>query len=228
MFSVVLIYNLSVQAISYIIVSFAMYVASQITPLEWRKAPVCNHDDDDDDDDNEAAAAAGTSNKHELHLCKNSSNSFSGHDEEHFTSADGDGNCSENYSTLDRYFKNASEMSEGSEDAWMNIEHRRNFLERQHNHHGDAFVAPRNFDETLDIDDDGLIGFEDARHSSSHSTYANEEHEEHNNNIELIAYVNNFNLRTCFWWAMGTLIQTTSDLQPKVSLASRVNLITEM
>lgn len=179
-----------------------MYVVSQITPLEWTKAPVCSHDDDDKCHDDKAA-----SNDHEFHLCKNSSNSF--------TRVDGGGNCSENYSTLDRYFKNASEVSEGSGDAWMNSEHRRDFLERSLH----EFTPTRNFDETLDIDDDGLIGFEDARRpSTSHSTYANEEHEEHNNNIELISYVNNFNLRTCFWWAMGTLIQTTSDLQPKVSL----------
>lgn len=201
-----------------------MYAVSQITPLEWRKAPVCNHGDDDDDE------AAEASNDHEFHLCKNSSNSFDGH-EEHFTSVDGAGNCSENYSTLERYFKNASEISE---DAWLNIEHRRNFLEQQQ-HYNRRRDERKNFDETLDIDDDGLIGFEDAaRHGSLPSTCANEEHEEHNNNIELIAYVNNFNLRTSFWWAMGTLIQTTSDLQPKVSLThslltvSRVNLITEM
>lgn len=36
-------------------------------------------------------------------------------------------------------------------------------------------------------------------------------------NIELISYENNFNLRNSFWWAIATLIQqTTSDLYPKV------------
>lgn len=169
-----------------------MYVVSQITPLEWKKAPVCHHDDDE------------LSNDHEFHSLKNSSNSL-GH--EHFTTDAGNGNCS----NLETYFKNSSEMNEGSEVAWMS--HRRDFLERHYNHQGDEILPPNNFEETLDLDDDGLIGFEDARNSLAYSPYANEEH---NSNIELIAYVNNFNLRTCFWWAMGTLIQTTSDLQPKV------------
>lgn len=35
-----------VQAISYIIVSFSMYIVSQITPLEWRKASNCEHPDE--------------------------------------------------------------------------------------------------------------------------------------------------------------------------------------
>lgn len=201
------------QAISYIIVSFAMYVVSQITPLEWRKASVCNHDDE--------------MNDNEFH-CKNSLNSFDGH--EHFmnsTEVDGRGNCSENYSTLERYFKNASELSEES-DAWMNMEHRRNFLERHHQHHSSShqeneFGSLRNFDANLDIDDDGLIGFEEARPGSS-TTYVNEEDAESGHdhdklsNIELISYENNFNLYNSFWWAMGTLIQTTSDLNPKVLL----------
>lgn len=170
---------------------------------------MCNHDDDT-----------------EFH-CKNSMNSFDGH-EAHFMSTqedvDGRGNCSENYSTLERHYKNASELSEES-DAWMNIEHRLNFLERRQQRdqdqkhlrtEDDECRSSRNFDEHLDIDDDGLIGYEEAR-PNSYSTYAlDDEHDEQMNNIELISYENNFNLYNSFWWAMGTLIQTTSDLYPKV------------
>lgn len=35
---------ISHKAISYIIVSFSMYIVSQITPLEWRKSTVLSHD----------------------------------------------------------------------------------------------------------------------------------------------------------------------------------------
>lgn len=159
---------------------------------------MCNHDDSDGE-----------------HL-----HSLDGH--EHFMStadADGDGNCCENYSTLERYLRNPNELSEDN-DAWMNIEHQQNFLEQpQSSHHQhEPGPPPKNFDENLDIDDDGLIGFEPAR-QSSFSTFANDEHDEHDgHNIELISYENNFNLYNSFWWAMGTLIQTTSDLNPKVSL----------
>lgn len=192
-----------------------MYATSQITPLEWRRASVCNHEDDN-----------------EIH-CKNSVNSFDGH-EAHFINTqdiddgddDGGGNCGENYSTLERYLKNVSELSEES-DAWMNMEYRQNFLERRQKqrnqqqklHQENKIRSSRNFDENLDIDDDGLIGFEEARPSGSYSTYAlDDEDDEHDemNNIELISYENNFNLYNSFWWAMGTLIQTTSDLYPKV------------
>lgn len=177
-----------------------MYVVSQITPLEWRKAAVCNHDDEINDN--------------EFHLCKNSLNSLDGH--EHFMSAteiDGRGNCSENYSTLERYFKNASDLSEES-DAWMNMEHRRNFLER---HQPQPQPAPtsrpsKNLDDGVDIDDDGLIGFEEAQPEST-STYE----QNSPSNIELVAYENNFNLKNSFWWALASTIQTTSDLYPKVN-----------
>lgn len=177
-----------------------MYVVSQITPLEWSKAAVCNHDDD-------------AFNDNEFHLCKNSLNSFDGH--ENFMNpaeVDGAGNCSENYGTLERYLKNASELSTES-DAWMNMEHRRNFLEKQRqqqeSRQDNNLGSARHFEETLDLDDDGLIGFEKARHDSC-STYDNDD-------IELISYENNFTLKNSFWWAMGTLLQTTSDLYPKVS-----------
>lgn len=205
-----------------------MYVVSQITPLEWRKASVCNHDDAKDDN--------------EFHLCKNSLDSLDGLDGHERTlmnasENDVEGNCSENYSTLERqYFKNASELSEENDDAWMNIEHRRNFLEaqnHQHHHHhqnqqhhnqqpqeeNELFGSSRNVDENLDIDDDGLIGFQIARHGSFTTSFSNDD-DDHNNlsKIELISYENNFNLYNSFWWAMGTLIQTTSDLNPKVFL----------
>lgn len=179
-----------------------MYIVSQITPLEWRKAAVCNHDDD-------------AINDNEFHLCKNSLNSLDGHGED-FTSAaevDGGGNCSENYSTLEGYLKNASELSEESV-AWMSMEHRRNFLERQHHHQHEPmpleFGSAKRCSDIVDIDDDGLIGFEEARRSSF-DTVDDEQ------SIELISYENNFNLKNSFWWAMGTLTQTTSDLYPKVS-----------
>lgn len=170
---------------------------------------MCNHDDDN-----------------EFH-CKNSMNSFDGH-EAHFMNTqdvDGEGNCGENYSTLERYLKNASELSEEN-DAWMSMEHRRNFLEKQQRHQEqrllqeNEFRSSRNFDEHLDIDDDGLIGFEEAQPNSL-STYAldDDEHDEIMD-IELISYENNFNLYNSFWWAMGTLIQTTSDLYPKVFFSS--------
>jgi hypothetical protein len=179
-----------------------MYVVSQITPLEWRKAAVCNHDDEINDN--------------EFHLCKNSTlNSLDGH--EHFaTEIDGRGNCSENYSTLERYFKNSSDLSEES-DAWMNMEHRRNFIEKkQHQHDHELRSSLKQLDDELDIDDDGLIGFEKARHDSFSSTYLDDERESQSN-VELVAFENNFNLKNSFWWALASTIQTTSDLYPKVN-----------
>jgi hypothetical protein len=179
-----------------------MYVVSQITPLEWRKASVCSPDD---------------SEHAEHQSCRNSLNSLDGHEE--FVSTDGGGNCSENYSTFERYLSNSNELSD-EDVAWMSIEHRRNFLE----HKRQQQPPGAGFEETLDIDDDGLIGFEPAR-QSAFSSPANDDHAGHN--IELISYENNFNLYNSFWWAMGTLIQTTSDLHPKVSFPRSTFLTVE-
>lgn len=180
-----------------------MYVVSQITPLEWREASVCNHDEEPHDN--------------EFHLCKNSLDSLDGHEDFTSTATEtgGRGNCCANYGTSEGYLSNAS----GDEDAWMSIEHRRNFLERQRqnqacNHRDNEFGSSKHLDEHLDIDDDGLIGFETVARQSSLSSLSPTGYDE----IELISFENNFNLYNSFWWAMGTLIQTTSDLNPKVSL----------
>lgn len=176
---------------------------------------MCNHDDEHNDDA-------------EFHLCKNSLDSLDGHEDfMNATEIDGRGNCCENYSTFERYLRNANELSEN--DARMSIEHRQHFQEtpHQHQHHQqhqhqhiqeNEFGSSRNFDENLDLDDDGLIGFEDAGRQNTLSSFDLHEHDE--NNIELISYENNFNLYNSFWWAMGTLIQSSSDLNPKVSLNS--------
>lgn len=106
----------------------------------------------------------------------------------------------------------------------------------------------KHFDENLDIDDDGLIGYvdeqrenEDYNNSSEvdfdEDEYDNEDDNYNNGiclddnysqdlsfttldemqNIELISYVNNFSLKNSFAWTLGTLMQSTSDLYPKVT-----------
>jgi hypothetical protein len=71
-----------------------------------------------------------------------------------------------------------------------------------------------------DVDDDGFAcyhenalqadyGIDDARDSSFTAL-------EELQNIELISYVNNFSLKNSFSWTLGTLMQSTSDLYPKV------------
>lgn len=93
-------------------------------------------------------------------------------------------------------------------------------------------------DEKLDIDDDGLIGYASADvalkqvHDNSFeddenldlSTSGCDEHtrdfttfdDDESQSIELISYVNNFSLKNSFAWTLGTLLQSTSDLYPKV------------
>lgn len=72
-----------------------------------------------------------------------------------------------------------------------------------------------------DVDDDGFACYhenalqadyeaDDARDSSFETL-------EELQNIELISYVNNFSLKNSFSWTLGTLMQSTSDLYPKVS-----------
>lgn len=209
-----------------------MYIVSQITPLEWKEAAVCNHEEINDT---------------EFHFCENSLNSIDGH--ENFINGERQENCSENYSSLECYFKNINEITppqagevaealllkgENNDDIWMNMEHRQNFLRQQRQQY--EFGSSK-LGENLDIDDDGLIGFEEIdcvvgddeenerRASfttpvvvqSSSSTLADNETDEmfKISNIELISYENNFSLKNSFYWAMGTLLQT-SDLYPKV------------
>lgn len=52
--------------------------------------------------------------------------------------------------------------------------------------------------------------------------------EENIQDIELVSYENNFNLRNSFWWSMACLIQqTTSDLYPKVLVFTAFTTIRE-
>lgn len=102
----------------------------------------------------------------------------------------------------------------------------------------------KHFDENLDVDDDGLIRYGDERGNQESNNGSEAEYEQdlfddetnefcmdENNesqnlsfttldemqNIELISYVNNFSLKNSFAWTLGTLLQSTSDLYPKVS-----------
>lgn len=108
---------------------------------------------------------------------------------------------------------------------------------RQRNEIGSS---SKRFDENLDIDDDGLIGYVDERPNEDNCSeldYDEDLFDEDDfglddnfqsedlsfstlddiQNIELISYVNNFSLKSSFAWTLGTLIQSTSDLYPKVS-----------
>lgn len=96
-------------------------------------------------------------------------------------------------------------------------------------------------DENLDIDNDGMIGYATADaaleqvHDDSNENDENlvelsstgcdeytrdfatfDEEESHDESIELISYVNNFSLKNAFAWTLGTLLQSTSELYPKV------------
>lgn len=158
---------------------------------------------------------------------------------------EGDGNCCENYNTMStlqqhqQYFKNMYLMNEQNdlESIWINMESRRNFLierrKRQKQHHcQNGSPTHQNSSataENLDIDDDGLIGFADMAalkqmHENDEEEYDEDPrdftsssfNEESSQNIELISYVNNFSLKNSFAWTLGTLLQSTSDLYPKV------------
>jgi hypothetical protein len=169
-----------------------MYLVAQISPLEWRKASVCNHDEHLDCDDE--------INEFHHHHSSNSLNNFEVEEKEDLMTnretsittkdmedkiemeGDADGNCCENYSNTStlqhhqQYFKNMCVMSEGSdlENTWINMESRRNFyIAKQHKQHAlcshstkfkqlQQIGSSKVSDENLDIDDDGLIGYATA------------------------------------------------------------------
>lgn len=257
--------SISIQAISYFIVSFAMYLVAQISPFEWKKASVCNHYDEDDDDkmnDNEFHHHSSNSLNCEeddfmtnretsittMRIEENTMELLEGEEKEKRKSKGqdenegvvekevGDGNCCENYNTStlqkhQQYFKNMCLMNEQNdlESIWINLESRRNFfIERQRQqqqqigsskHHSDSH-------ENLDIDDDGLIGYADIASKHVHDEGEVRELDEdaqdftsfnnESQNIELISYINNFSLKNSFAWTLGTLLQSTTDLVPKV------------
>ena len=117
---------------------------------------------------------------------------------------------------------------------------------QQQQHNNGIGSSNKHFDENLDIDDDGLIGYVDERVDEEYYNngldidYDDEDGYDENDfclddnmndsqdlsfttldemqNIELISYVNNFSLKNSFAWTLGTLMQSTSDLYPKVFL----------
>jgi hypothetical protein len=176
-----------------------MYFVAQISPLEWKKASVCNHYNHDDDiNDTEfyhhslnsidghedfMANREMTMERCNVELEEKRSESNRKRKEEER----GEGNCSENYSTLEQhqqYFKNMCVMNEENdlENIWMNMEYRRNFINEQrarHNHEqqqssSEIGSSKQHFDENLDINDDGLIGCDDE--DSSFRTYDEMQH----------------------------------------------------
>lgn len=154
-----------------------------------------------------------------------------------------DGNCcEENYNTStlqlhhQQYFKNMCLMNEENdlESIWINMESHRNFLiekqrrqQQQQQHHCQIGSSKHHHShENLDIDDDGLIGYGDVAlkqvcdvdyeydNKNIHDDDGGDDDE--SQNIELISYKNNFSLKNSFSWTLGTLLQSTSDLYPKV------------
>jgi hypothetical protein len=116
-------------------------------------------------------------------------------------------------------------------------------LQFRHKQHNEIGSSKERFDEN----DDGLIGYvnEEYKNNSNNENvyYDNEEFCQDPNecdadedldgdenlsftsaddmqNIELISYVNNFSLKNSFAWTLGTLLQSTSDLYPKVQFHS--------
>lgn len=166
--------------------------------------------------------------------------------EEIAAKAEGNGNCCENYNTStlqqhQQFFKNMCVMNEQNdlESIWINMESRRNFLiERQRRqqhycrqHKREQIGSSKRSAENLDIDDDGLIGYSDVTFKQAHDGDGSEEimggeyeedgqeftsFDDESQSIELISYVNNFSLKNSFAWTLGTLLQSTSDLYPKV------------
>lgn len=276
-----------VQAVSYFIVSFAMYLVAQISPLEWKKASVCNHHDehvevnDDDGENNDGGGGVGNDGDDDNEFF-HSSNSLcceevAEEDDDDFmtnretsiatmrmdentstmelleneNSVDGggggeeeDGNCCENYSSStfqqqQQYFKNLCVMSEENdlERTWINMISSRNFLVREPSEdrtcncqQQQQQIGPSIYsNKCFDLDDDGLIGYAEGDLKQDDEEFlrrreAGESDEvefssvdnESSNNIELISYINNFSLKNSFAWTLGTLLQSTSDLYPKV------------
>lgn len=261
-----------IQAVSYFIVSFAMYLVAQISPLEWKKASVCNHDEsdehhhdlDDEMDEFHHHHSSNSLNGSEGEMADEKENLMTNREtsiitKEKLSEAESVGNCCENYSNTSTLqhnhqqdFRNVCLMSEESdlESIWINMESQRNFLiARQSGRHTQCSHRHRNLqqlqqigsskvsDENLDIDDDGLIGYASAdaalkqvhgnndgdeenldsssgcdEHTREFTTFEDDESQ----SIELISYVNNFSLKNAFAWTLGTLLQSTSDLVPKV------------
>lgn len=136
--------------------------------------------------------------------------------------------------------KNSNSSNNGSEGMRKRIKKRhgrKNEYKQQYNN--GIGSSNKHFDENLDIDDDGLIGYVDEEdyNNGSEVDYVDEDGYDENEfclddnnesqdlsfttldeiqNIELISYVNNFSLKNSFAWTLGTLMQSTSDLYPKV------------
>lgn len=139
---------------------------------------------------------------------------------------------------------NSNNKSEGMRKRIKKRHSRKNEYKQQYNN--GIGSSNKHFDENLDIDDDGLIGYVDERevdeeyyNNGLEVDYDEEDGYDENEfclddnnesqdltfttldeiqNIELISYVNNFSLKNSFAWTLGTLMQSTSDLYPKVFL----------
>lgn len=225
-----------------------MYLVAQISPFEWKKASVCNHEESDEQHDlDDEFLHHHSSNflsdfevqeKEDLMTNRETSITTKEMEEENGMEVE----AYSNTSTLQqnqKYLRNMCVMNDENnlETIWINMKSR-NFFQ---NHH--ARCAQRNLqklksrsskvsDENLDIDDDGLL--ENATADAALKRVLNESNKEYldlstsgcdehsrefddeSQSIELISYVNNFSLKNAFAWTLGTLLQSTSELYPKV------------
>lgn len=94
--------------------------------------------------------------------------------------------------------------------------------------YNNAYVEDDESSNEYDINDDGfsynnnnISNVADVCEDDTQNISSFTSHDEIQN-IELISYVNNFSLKNSFSWTLGTLMQSTSDLYPKVSIYRHV------
>lgn len=227
------------MALAYLFVSIVMWFVARVSPFEWQLSTICNQHCDvcDSCSHVDDATISDCKCEHESSDCDFGHSHEHDHDNGHGHSHGSDDQSHGHprrqqqpniiqeqinfdlKESFDRYFKNIDNIEEIN-NILMDLEHRQHYLESQRQQKKNLLNKMKlndcTDDEDKEIDDydenDDLLKSADVLEEEFDEMDLDNEDEV---DFELVSYENDFTIKNCFWWAIGTLIQT-SDLNPKV------------
>jgi hypothetical protein len=228
------------MALAYLFVSIVMWFVARVSPFEWQLSTICNqHCDvcnscnhvDDAIFDCKCEQDVDTSDCEHEHSCSHNHEDHSGHGHSHEHPRSSRHQQQQpniiqeqiNFDlkeSFDRYFKNIDNIEEIN-NILMDLEHRQHYIEQQRQQKRNLL----NKTNCTDDEDKEIDEYDENEDLLKSGNLVEEEFDEmdldneEEVDYELVSYENDFTIKNCFWWAIGTLIQT-SDLNPKVFLSS--------
>lgn len=216
-----------------------MWFVARVSPFEWELSTVCNQHCESCDscshvDEISDCKCEHSEKQFECHTDFDMHDHSCDHEHSHHLAAVVDKKEQNNFDikdSFDRYFKNINNIEEIN-NILMDLEHRQHYLEQQRqlkrnnmlNHKKLLNEYDEDLDDMEDVDENNDLLGNEMDENNFDDFIEQDVDDPDSRDFELISYENEFTLKNCFWWAIGTLIQT-SDLNPKVSIGDCVKRV---